>query len=219
MAILAGGAARRESVTIDEIAHTAAGVSYLQKLDMRMNEEHPPLAKIIAALPLVARGAHADYSHISWTFSGNRNFNQLLGEWVFGDYFLMHWNDPVSTIKWARVPMLLLTLLLGVVLYWCGSRLGGSAWGGLLCLAAFISMPPFLAFGPLVITDIVITLFWVLAVWTLPEMWQSPSNWQVLNSGWSVSLQIFSRAFILCFRRRGDQPAGASRSGAATRQS
>ena len=38
MALLAGGSARRESVTIDEVAHIGAGVSYLQKLDMRMNE-------------------------------------------------------------------------------------------------------------------------------------------------------------------------------------
>jgi hypothetical protein len=55
MALLAGGSARRESVTIDEVAHIWAGVSYLQKLDMRMNEEHPPLAKVLAAAPLVVR--------------------------------------------------------------------------------------------------------------------------------------------------------------------
>ena len=42
MAALAGGAALRESVTIDEVAHIGAGVSYLQKLDQRMNAEHPP---------------------------------------------------------------------------------------------------------------------------------------------------------------------------------
>jgi hypothetical protein len=99
MAILAGGAARRESVTIDEVAHVGAGVSYLQKLDMRLNEEHPPLAKVIAALPLVLLGAHADYSHLSWTFSNNI-FNQYLGEWVFGDWFLMRWNDPYSTMRY-----------------------------------------------------------------------------------------------------------------------
>lgn len=34
MAVLAGGAALRESVTIDEVAHIGAGVSYLQKLDL-----------------------------------------------------------------------------------------------------------------------------------------------------------------------------------------
>src|SRR5881394_4597766 len=69
MAVLAGGAARRESVTVDEVSHIGAGVSYLQRLDLRMNPEHPPLAKVLAAIPLVIRGVRADYNHISWTFS------------------------------------------------------------------------------------------------------------------------------------------------------
>jgi hypothetical protein len=179
MALLAGGAARRESVTFDEVAHTAACVSYLQKLDMRMNEEHPPLAKLLAAMPLVLRGAHADYTHFSWTFS-NTIFHQYLAEWVFGHWFLMRWNDPYSTLLWARVPMLLLTLLLGFVLYSYGTRLG-NAWGGLLCLSAFVTMPAFLAFGPLVLTDVAITLFWVLTVWLLPNMWLSPRRGTVIK--------------------------------------
>jgi dolichyl-phosphate-mannose--protein O-mannosyl transferase len=193
MALLAGGAARRESVTVDEIAHTGAGVSYLQKLDMRMNEEHPPLAKVLAALPLVLRGAHADYSDISWTFSGQKLFNQYLGEWVFGNSFLMHWNDPSSTLWWARVPMLLVTLLLGFVLYACGLRLGGSDWGGLLCLTVFVTMPAFLTFGPLVLTDTVVTLFWVLTVWQLPNMWHSPSRGQVLEFGLTLGGAFLSK--------------------------
>src|SRR6266403_2405965 len=128
MALLAGGAALRESVTVDEVAHIGAGVSYLQKLDLRMNEEHPPLAKVVAALPLVLRRVHADYSHISWTFS-SKNFNEFLGEWVFGHWLIMRWNDPYSTVFWARVPMLLITLLLGLVLYSCGRQLGGIRGG------------------------------------------------------------------------------------------
>lgn len=179
MAVLSGGAARRESATIDEVAHTAAGVTYLQKLDMRMNEEHPPLAKVLAALPLVLRGVHVDYSHLSWTFS-ERIFRQYLGEWVFGNWFLMRWNDPRSTLGLARVPMLLLSLSLGAVLFVCGSKLGGE-WGGLLCLTAYVTMPAFLAFGPLVLTDVAITLFWVLTVWQLPELWRNPSRATVLK--------------------------------------
>ena len=125
MAILAGGAALRESVTVDEVAHIGSGVSYLQKFDLRLNEEHPPLAKILAALPLVLRGTRADYSHISWTISHNF-FAAFLGEWVFGEYVLAKWNDPVATLAWARLPMLLLTLVLGLVVYLCARRLGGS---------------------------------------------------------------------------------------------
>jgi hypothetical protein len=191
MALLSGGAARRESVTVDEVAHIGAGVSYLQRLDMRMNEEHPPLPKALASIPLVLRGVHADYSHVSWTFS-NKMFNAFLGEWVFGHWVIMRWNDSHATLLWARVPMLLLTLLLGLAIYVDGSRLGDS-WGGLLCLCAYVSMPAFLAFGPLVITDIAIALFWVLAVWQLPEMWHSPSRWTVIKFGLALAGAFLSK--------------------------
>jgi hypothetical protein len=191
MALLAGGAARHESVTFDEIAHIGAGVSYLQKLDMRMNEEHPPLAKVVAALPLVLRGAHADYSHISWTIS-HKMFYQFLGEWVFGHWFLMRWNDPYSTVLWARAPMLLLTLLLGLTLLIYGKRLG-SPWGGSLCLSAFVTMPAFIAFGPLVITDIAVTLFWVLTVWQLPNMWRSPTRGTIVRFGLALAGALLSK--------------------------
>jgi len=83
MAMLAGSAAWRESVAVDEVAHVGAGVSYLQKLDYRMSEEHPPLAKVLAAIPLVIKGVRADYAHLSWSFSG-KPFHQYLGEWVWG---------------------------------------------------------------------------------------------------------------------------------------
>jgi len=112
MAILAGGAALRESVTIDEVSHIGAGVSYLQKLDLRLNEEHPPLPKVLATLPLVLRGTHADYSHISWTVS-EKFFPAYLGQWVFGEWLMTKWNNPVPVLAWARLPMLLLTLILG----------------------------------------------------------------------------------------------------------
>jgi hypothetical protein len=98
MAVLADGAARRESITFDEMAHIATGVSDLQKLDMRMNEEHPPLAKVLAALPLVVRGVHADYSSVSWTFSGSGLFKQYLSEWIFGHWLITRWNDPIATV-------------------------------------------------------------------------------------------------------------------------
>lgn len=157
MGILAGGAVRRESITVDEVAHIGAGVSYLQKFDMRMNLEHPPLAKVFAAVPLAVRGVRADYSHISWSFS-NRGFGVILGQWVWGHALALQWNDPYSTVLWARVPMLLLTLLLDIFVYRHTSELGGT-WGGLLCLVAYVSTPAFLAFGPLVLTDIPVALF------------------------------------------------------------
>src|SRR5437879_11120491 len=156
MAVLAGGAASRESVTIDEVAHIGAAVSYLQKLDLRLNEEHPPLPKVLAALPLVLRGTHADYSHISWTFS-EKFFSAGLAQWVFGEWLLTKWNNPLTTLAWARLPMLLLTLGLRWVLYAYARRLGGN-WGGLVCLSIYVSTRAFITFGRIVLTVWTLTL-------------------------------------------------------------
>ena len=174
MAILAGGAALRESVTVDEVAHIGAGLSYLQKLDLRLNQEHPPLAKVLAAVPLVFRGVRADYSDTSWTIS-NAAFNAMLGEWAFGHSVVLRWNDRVTTLLWARLPMLALTLALGVCVYLLASKLG-NPWSGILCLVAFVSTPAFLAFGPLVLTDVAVTFFSLLTLWSFATMWRSPSR-------------------------------------------
>ncbi len=200
MAVLAGGAALRESVTVDEVAHIGAGVSYLQKLDLRMNQEHPPLAKVWAAIPLVIRGTHADYSNTAWTFSERKFFGAYLGQWVFGAWILEHWNDPVSTLAWARFPMLLLTLALGWSVFVIARRLGGD-WGGMLCLAVYVSYPAFLAFGPLVHTDIPVTLFTLLTLWTFAEIWREPDRRKSFLFGLCLAGGILSKftAGILFF--------------------
>src|ERR1700757_3571896 len=191
MGALAGGAARRESVTVDEVSHIGAGVSYLQRLDLRMNPEHPPLPKILAALPLVLRGVRADYSHISWTFS-EKLFPAYLGQWVFGEWLLEKWNEPKTTLAWARMPMLLLTLFLGCMVYVYGRRLGG-AWGGLLCLSVYVSTPAFLSFAPLVHTDVAVTLFSLLTLWTFAELWQAPNRKNAMVFALSLAGALLSK--------------------------
>ncbi len=191
MFVLAGGAVLRESVTIDEVAHIGAGVSYLQKLDLRLNEEHPPLAKVLAALPLVARGVRADYSGAPWTVSRDF-FPAFLGQWIFGEYVLTRWNRPASTLAWARLPMLLLTLALGWLLFVCARRLGGD-WGGLLCLAVYVTTPVFLVFGPLVLTDIPVTFFSLLALWALARVWEAPDRTNTLLLALSLAGAILSK--------------------------
>jgi 4-amino-4-deoxy-L-arabinose transferase-like glycosyltransferase len=201
MALLAGGSASRESITVDEVAHIGAGVSYLQKQDLRMNPEHPPLAKALAATPLILRGIRADYSSLPWTFSDNV-MHESLGEWVWGHAVALRWNDARSTVFWARVPMILLTLALGLALYGFGVKLG-NAWGGLLSLALYASSPTFLAFGPLVITDICVTLFCVLTMWTLASLWRSPGRPAMLRFALAFAgalLSKFSSGLLLfCF--------------------
>src|SRR2546425_10935832 len=56
----------RLSATSDEPLHLAAGYRYWQTRDFRMNPEHPPLAKLLSAAPLVALHPRFDTSDQSW---------------------------------------------------------------------------------------------------------------------------------------------------------
>jgi 4-amino-4-deoxy-L-arabinose transferase-like glycosyltransferase len=96
--------------------------------------------------------------------------------------------------------MLLFTVALGALIYWYGRRLGGE-WGGVLALALYASMPAFLAFGPLVITDIPITFFVLLTMWTFARLWDSNrdrrATWQFALALAGALLTKFSAGILL----------------------
>src|SRR5579872_1110588 len=188
MSMLAGGAALRESATVDEVTHVGAGLSYLQRLDLRLNPEHPPLAKILAAIPLAIRGVHADYSSAAWNLSSDFS-NAFTAQWMFGDAVLGRWNGWKATLMWARFPMLILMLALGWFVFLYGCRLGGPQ-GGLLCLAAYVTTPAFLVFGPLVLTDLPVTLFSLVALWQLGEIWAAPSHKNAMLFGLAMGASV-----------------------------
>lgn len=192
MGWLSFGAALGESPSFDEVAHIGAGLSSVQKFDLRLNPEHPPLSKAMTGLALTLRGVRADYGGPAWKASEDF-VGAFLGEWSFGHWVIARWNDPKVVLMWARLPMLLFTLALGWAIFRIGSRFGGVA-GGLVCLAVYVSAPVFLAFGPLVLTDIPIAFFSVLTVWAFAEMWERPERAQV----WRFALCL-SGAFLVKF--------------------
>jgi hypothetical protein len=198
MGFLAAGAALRESVTYDEVVNIGAGVSYWQRLDLRLSEEHPPLARVIAAFPLILKGVHADYSNIAWTVSG-RLFPAYAGQLYFGELVLKHWNDPPATLALARLPMLLLTLLLGCMVYLYARTIGGS-WGALLSTAVYATTPLFLGHGALVVTDVPVAAFSVLTLFTAASLWRSPDWTRGVVFGLSLAgalLTKFSAIFLV----------------------
>jgi 4-amino-4-deoxy-L-arabinose transferase-like glycosyltransferase len=154
-----------DSITTDEIVHIPAGVSYLQLHDARMNPEHPPLLKVLAALPLFVGGFHLDYALPRWSSTTDA---------VFGEDTLSE-TGPVAA-RWiaaSRVPMIAVMLLLAFTIFWMARQLAG-AGGGFFALCIFASTPFFYAYGPLVHTDIGIALFALLSVWTFVSLWQTP---------------------------------------------
>src|SRR5437667_8058696 len=88
----------RLSSTTDEPVHIAAGYSYWKTRDFRMNPEHPPLAKLLAALPLLALRPRFDTSVQSW---GARVEDAFAFKFLYG-------NDADRLLFWSRTAMILL---------------------------------------------------------------------------------------------------------------
>lgn len=138
---------RDKNATFDEVAHLPAGYSYLALRDFRMSPSHPPLAKLVAALPLLAMQPALDREDAAWRKGS---------EWLFGQQFLFTWNAPDRLIFWGRLPLLLLATLFGLVVMAAGRQLYGPL-AGLLALTLYGFTPEFLAHGPLVATDFMVT--------------------------------------------------------------
>lgn len=146
---------RRKSATFDEGAHLPAGFSYLAYRDYRMNMEHPPLIKLLAGVPLLAMSAKADTSHAAWK-TGD--------QFHFGEEFLYAWNDADRMLFWGRLPIVLLSVLFGVAVFFCAREWYG-AKAGYAALLLYLCTPDLSAHGQLVTTDLGVAGFMFIAVY------------------------------------------------------
>ncbi len=168
-----------DSGTVDEIAHIPSGYTYVKDNDFRLNPEHPPLAKALAGLSLVLKGFRGPEA--DWSWSG-------INQWEAGWYMLYEaGNDPANLLIWARVPMILLMLLLGYFIFKWAKELYGRKVG-LLVLLLFAFYPDVLAHGRLVTTDIAAALGFVITMYYFDKM---------IENRTSMSIALASVAFAL----------------------
>jgi hypothetical protein len=142
-----------ETQTWDEGIHIWSGYAYLTLGDYSWNTEHPPLVKIICALPLLRLGLAAPSN------PALPPGNQVR----YGIDFLYRNRRPADTILFtARSANILLTLLFIVAVAWWTRRRWGPAAG--ICAAALCALDPnLIAHGRYVTTDYPLTAFFFFA--------------------------------------------------------
>src|SRR3989338_6529100 len=102
-----------DSVIVDEVPHVGAGYSYLTKGDYRLNPEHPPLAKDLAAIPLLF--LNIDNNSLFGTQYWNKDIN---GQWDFGRFLIFKASsDPQKTSRMAKLPVLLFYILSAILIF------------------------------------------------------------------------------------------------------
>lgn len=137
----------QESAIMDELAHIPAGYSYVKYLDYRLNPEHPPLVKAIAAIPLLFRNLNFPTDKAPWQ-------NEINGQWQAGAQFLYEsGNNADRIIQTSRFgPMLLTLILILFIFIWSKELIG--RWWALLPAFLFAMSPTVLAHGHYVTTDL-----------------------------------------------------------------
>jgi hypothetical protein len=151
---LAVSSLRWTSATYDEGAHLPAGYTYLALGDHRLNPEHPPLAKVLAAAPLLAMDVRIDMRDDAWA---------TRRQWEFGRRFLYQWNDADRLLFAGRLPIVALAASLCLAVFLWARRHWGLP-GAVLSLLVCVTSPDVLAHGRLVTTDVAVTLFLFLTV-------------------------------------------------------
>ena len=171
-----------DSATMDEVAHLPAGYSYLTQKDMRLNPEHPPLIKDLAALPLLfIKGINFPSEIKDWK-------EDINGQWGFGYHFFYGAGNPTDImIFWGRIPMILILILLGFYIFKWGKELFGNK-GALLSLLIFSFSPTFLAHGRLVTTDVGAAAGAIIATYYFIKALKAPSKKNIIFAGITLGL-------------------------------
>lgn len=166
---------RSNAPTCDEIAHhVASGYSYLVTGDFRMNPANPPLVREISALPLLLLRLKAPFDSQSWK-EGNSS--------VFGKEFFYKMNNDADTIIfWARVPMALLSVVLGLLVFFWSSSLYGPR-GGILSLLLYSFSPNIIAFAGLATVDLGTALFIFASLFSFWLFLKKPSTEYMVLAG------------------------------------
>ncbi len=147
---------RSMSASFDEHAHLPAGYTYWRTGDFRLNPQHPPLVKLLCAAPLLLLGPRVDWSDEAW---------KAANEWRFGFLFFYQWgNDADHLLFWGRLPIALLSVLLGFYVWrWSSERFGPNAGATALLLYAFC--PNVIAHSGFVTMDLALAAFMTVSLY------------------------------------------------------
>ncbi|KUL70992.1 MULTISPECIES: ArnT family glycosyltransferase [unclassified Streptomyces] len=152
MAVAMVTSAVQQTPTIDEPVYVGTAAEYLHAHELVHNPEHPPLGKLVIGVGVALAGPHVDAR-----FSGDQ------GE--LGRHLLYEsGNDPWRVMLFARLPVIVLTLAFGWVVFAFARELAGTL-AGLAALGLYAFSPDLVAHGSLATLDVPAAGFVLTSVW------------------------------------------------------
>ena len=176
--------ARRESQTVDEAIHIYAGYRHWCG-DYGINPEHPPLAKLVATIPLLF-----DHPKNPGPACGSDNSDKS-GNFAEGRQFLYS-NDARKILTETRSFIGVFPLLLAVLVFVTARRMFGG-WAGLLAMLLVVFEPTIIGHGTLVTTDLAETCCYFAAVYAFYRYTQQRTNLHLIVAGVAVGFALAAK--------------------------
>jgi 4-amino-4-deoxy-L-arabinose transferase-like glycosyltransferase len=178
--------ALRTSSTFDEAIHTPAGYRYLQCGDFGVNPEHPPLLKLIAAMPIYFSSEIRPPADCGVKFYPPRS--QKDGQ----EWFTAAETRAEKIIVSARLAAASFSLLLAALVFLATREMFGR-WEAVTALALLAFEPNLIAHGSLVTTDMALTATYFASFYVLYRYLRSPSVLRFLIVGLAVGAALASK--------------------------
>jgi len=173
---------RQESLTWDEGDHIFAGYMSLKHKDFGLNPEHPPLVKMIAALPLLGMNAREPQLQ-------NRYFKTEA--YLSGRDFIFQ-NDFDAIIFRARTAASIFALMTALLAFLTAREMFGTG-AGFLALLLIVFEPNLLAHGALVTTDTGAACCLLASIYAFYRYVKSPSWGRVAVLGLSAGIFFITK--------------------------
>ncbi len=155
------------NLVIDEPAYIAVGYYFVKHLDTRMVILHPPLTFLLTGLPLLFTKVNLPYSYQNCIDFGYYQCSE--------DMIFKSGNDVEKITIYARLPFLILSVILGILLFLFAEEIYGIK-PAFFALALYSFSPTILSYNTLVFTDFLIAFFVFTTIYLL---------WKLLIKGYT----------------------------------
>jgi len=185
--ILAISSFWNDSLIVDEIPHVGSGYGYVKRFDYRLNPEHPPLAKALAAAPLLFLDIKQDaFQNKFW----RENIN---GQWDFGRSLIFQSGNNADLItRTVKFPVLIFFVIAAIQVYCWTQRMYGK-FAALTALALFAFSPTILAHSRFVTTDIPALFGIILAASLFLKFLHYPTKKNILFAGIAFGIALLTK--------------------------
>jgi hypothetical protein len=162
------------NLVFDDSAAITVGYYFLKYLDTSMLIAHPPLSLIIGGFPLLFTDVNIHYSYQECSDVHVYQCGQ--------DMLFNSGNNPEKISVYAKIPFIIFSLLLGLLLFFFSKELYGIK-AGLFSLTLYAFSPTILAYSTIGFSDPIITFFVFSTIYLL---------WKLIMQGYTKTRLILT---------------------------